>query len=139
MPVHRLEPSVANGADRLEDRAVEDVGADRVGRLEAEDDDQDRRHQRAATDAGQAHDQAEAETRERELPGHVAVAPSTMPAPTVSFVASPIRTNAPVRRFSSYGSTSSGSESRSRTTPMSFSSRRSGVATSPRVSTSTRD
>src|SRR5438876_3065445 len=31
MPVHRSEPPVADGAERLEDRAVEDVGADRIG------------------------------------------------------------------------------------------------------------
>ena len=53
-----------------------------------------------------------------------------MPAPTVSFVASSTRTNAPVVRFSGYGSTASGSESRSVTSARSFSSSRSGAGTS---------
>ena len=70
MAVHRAEPAVPERPERLEDRAVEDVGADGVTRLEAEDDDQDGRHQRAASDACEADDQAEAETRQRELPGH---------------------------------------------------------------------
>ena len=70
MAVHRAEPAMPHRAERLEDRAVEDVGADGVRRLEAEDDDQDRRHQRAAADAGEADDQAEAEAGEGELPGH---------------------------------------------------------------------
>src|SRR5690242_4235212 len=100
MSVDRAEPPVPDRSERLEDRAVEDVGADRVGRLEAEDDDQDRRHQRAAADAGEADDQAEAQTRQRELPGHD-VELSTMPAPTVSFDDSSMSTNAPVVRFSS--------------------------------------
>ena len=56
----------------------------------------------------------------------IATAQSIIPAPTVSFVASSMRMNAPVSRFSAYGSTASGSERRSRTTPMSFSSSRSG-------------
>jgi hypothetical protein len=96
--VDGAEPAMTHRAERLEDRPVEDVGADRVGRLEAEDDDQDRRHQRAAADARQADDQPEPEPRQRELPGHDA--PRTIPAPTVSFVASSINTNAPVVRFS---------------------------------------
>ena len=85
-------------AERLEDGAVEDVGADRVRRLEAEDDHEDRRHQRAAAHAGQPDDRAEQQPGERELPGHDAE--RTMPAPTVSFVASSSRMNAPVARFS---------------------------------------
>ena len=44
-----------------------------------------------------------------------------MPAATVSFVASSTRMKAPVARFTSYGSTISGAERRSRTRPMSFS------------------
>ena len=96
--VHRAETPVADRPERLEDRAVEDVGADRVGWLEAEEDDQDRRHQRAAADPCQADDQPEQQPREGELPGHDAL--STMPAPTVSFVASSMRTKDPVARFS---------------------------------------
>ena len=55
---------------------------------------------------------------------------TTMPAPTVSFVASSTRTKAPVVRFSGYGSTASGSESRSVTSARSLSSSRSGAGTS---------
>ena len=100
MAVHRSQPPVAHRAERLEDRAVEDVGADGVAGLEAEDDDQDRRHQRPSADAREADDQPEPEPRQRELPGH-GVAERTMPAPTVSFVASSISTKAPSARFSS--------------------------------------
>src|SRR3954470_21743402 len=39
--------------------------------LEAEDDDQDRGHQRAAADSGQADEQPQPQARDRELPGHV--------------------------------------------------------------------
>src|SRR6266545_611721 len=126
--VHGAEAPVANRAERLEDRAVEDVGADRVGRFEPEEDDQDRRHQRAAAHSREADDRTDQQARERELPGHAAQ--MIIPAPTVSFLDSSMRMNAPVSRFSAYGSTASGSESRRRTTPMSFSSRRSGPGTS---------
>ena len=68
--VHGAEPAVADRAERLEDRAVQDVGADGVRRLEAEEDDEDRRHQRAAAHAGEADDRADQQARERELPGH---------------------------------------------------------------------
>src|SRR3981081_814278 len=118
-------------AEGLEDRAMQDVGADRVRRLEAKDDDEDRRHQRAAAHAGQSDDRPDQQTGERELPGHCAE--MTIPAPTVSFVASSMSMNAPVSRFSAYGSTASGSDRRSRTTPMSFSSSRSGPGTSSSV------
>src|SRR5205085_3357021 len=128
MPVHRAEPAVANRAERLEDRPVDDVRADGVGRLEPEDDHEDRRHQRAAAHARQPDDRADQKPRQRELPGHRAE--RTVPAPTVSLDASSIRMNAPVSRFSAYGSTASGSERRSRTTPMSFSSSRSGAVMS---------
>src|SRR5205823_12196968 len=100
-------------------------------------DDQNRRHQRAASDAREADDQAQAETRHRELPGHDAE--RVIPAPTVSFVVSSISTNAPVVRFSSYGSTHSGSESRRCTTPMAFNPSWSGAGTSSIVWTSTRE
>ena len=58
------ELAVPRGAERLEDRAVEDVGADRHRRLEAEDEDQHRRHQRAATHAGHPDEQADQQTGE---------------------------------------------------------------------------
>jgi hypothetical protein len=61
--VHGAEPPVADRAERLEDRAVQDVGADRVGRLEAEEDDEDRRHQRAAAHAGEPNDRADQQAR----------------------------------------------------------------------------
>src|SRR5256885_8019948 len=43
------------------------------------------RHQRAAAHAGEPDDRADQQAGERELPGHAAE--TTMPAPTVSFVA----------------------------------------------------
>ena len=58
-------------SDRLEDRAMEDVRADGGRRVEAENEDEDRRHQRAATHAGQPDEHADQEPGERELPGHV--------------------------------------------------------------------
>ena len=58
------ELPVPGGAERLEDSAVEDVGTDRHRRLEAEDEDQHRRHQRAATHAGHADEQADQQTGE---------------------------------------------------------------------------
>ena len=68
--VDGAELPVPDRAERLEDRAVEDVGADGVGRLEAEEDDQDRRHQRPAAHARQADEDADQQAREGELPGH---------------------------------------------------------------------
>src|SRR5206468_7590342 len=118
-PVHRSEPAMADGAERLEDRAVHDVGADCVGRVEAEDDDEDRGHQRPAAHAGQPDERADQEAGEAELPGHEE---RTIPAATVSFVASSTRMKAPVSRLSTYGSTASGSDRRRRTIAMSFSS-----------------
>ena len=60
-----------DGAERLEDRAVQDVRADGDLRVEAEEQDQDRRHQRAAAHPGHADEHADEQARERELPGHV--------------------------------------------------------------------
>ena len=71
--VHRAEHAVAHRAERLEDRAVEDVGADRDLRVEAEEQDQDRRHQAAAAHPGHADEDPDEEPRERELPGHAPV------------------------------------------------------------------
>ena len=53
------ELPVAHGAERLEDRAVQDVGADRGLRVEAEEQDQHRRHQAAAAHAGHADEDAD--------------------------------------------------------------------------------
>jgi len=64
------EPAMPHGAERLEDRAVQDVRADRVRRLEAEDDHQDGRHQRPAAHSRQADENADQQPREGELPGH---------------------------------------------------------------------
>src|SRR5262249_19204152 len=61
-------------AEGLEDGAVEDVGADGDLRVEAEDDDQDRRHQAAAAHAGHPDENPDEQPRERELPRH-ALAP----------------------------------------------------------------
>ena len=44
-------------------RGIEQVGADRGRRVNAEQQDQQRRHQRAAADAGHADQEADAETR----------------------------------------------------------------------------
>ena len=56
MPVHVAEAPVPHGAEALEHRTVEDVRPDRVGRLEAEEDHQDGRQQRAAAHPGQSHE-----------------------------------------------------------------------------------
>src|SRR4051794_13260031 len=53
---------------------------------------------------------------------------ATIPAPTVSFVPSSMRTNAPVTRLAGYGSTASGRETRRRTRPMSLSMSPAGAA-----------
>ena len=68
--VDRAEHPVARRAERLEDRAVEDVGADRDLRVEPEEQDQDRRHQAAAAHSGHPDEEADAEPRQDELPGH---------------------------------------------------------------------
>jgi hypothetical protein len=69
--VYVAQPAVSDGAEGLEDGAVEDVRADRVRRLEAEDDHKDGRHERAAAHPREAHQDADQQTRERELPGQV--------------------------------------------------------------------
>ena len=68
--VHGAEHAVAHRAERLEDRAVEDVGADAHLGVEAEEQDQDRRHQRAAAHPRHADEHADEQSRQRELPGH---------------------------------------------------------------------
>ena len=66
--MHGAEAAMPDRPERLEDRAVEDVRPDRVRRLEAEDDDEDRRHERAAADAGKADHDADDESRYRVRP-----------------------------------------------------------------------
>ena len=61
----------------------------------------------------------------------------TMPAPTVSFVASSTTMNAPVARTCSYGSGTSGEPSRSRTRPISLRAS-SSAGSLPSVVTSSR-
>jgi hypothetical protein len=72
--VHRSESPVPNGPERLEHRSVEDVRADGVRRLEAEQNHEDGREQRSAAHPGQADEHADEQPRERELPGHLAAA-----------------------------------------------------------------
>ena len=55
------ELQVLVAADGLGHRGVEDVGADRGHRLDPEDQDQQRRHQRCAAHAGHPDEQADAE------------------------------------------------------------------------------
>ena len=62
--MHVAQPPVLDRPERLEDGAVDDVGADRDRRLEAEDEDEQRRHQRAAAHAGHADEQADQEAGE---------------------------------------------------------------------------
>jgi len=67
--VHVAEPPVAHGAEALEDGAVQDVRADRVGRLEAEHDYEDGRQQCAPAHAGEPDQDPDQEPCEGELPG----------------------------------------------------------------------
>src|SRR5215211_8434158 len=69
--VYGPERAMTERAHRLEDSAVEDVGADRDRRVEPEREDEQRRHQRAAAHAGEADERPDQEPRERELPGHL--------------------------------------------------------------------
>ena len=68
--VDGAEHAVARGAERFEDRPVEDVGADGDFRVEAEEEDQDRRHQAPATHSGHPDEDSDQQAGERELPGH---------------------------------------------------------------------
>ncbi len=62
--VHVADPPVLGRPEGLEDRPVDDVGADRDRRLEAEDEDEQRRHQRAAAHAGRPDEQADQQAGE---------------------------------------------------------------------------
>ena len=70
VPVNGAEHAVPHGAERLEHGAVQDVGADGDLRVEPEDEDQDRRHQRAAAHPGHPDEDPDEQAGERELPGH---------------------------------------------------------------------
>ena len=60
-PLDRLAGPVNRGSDRLRHRSVEEVGADRGCRVEAEQQHQQRSDQRAASDPGQADEHADQE------------------------------------------------------------------------------
>jgi hypothetical protein len=68
--MHLAQLSMPGRAERLEDRAVQDVSADRDGRIEAEQEDEDRRHQRSTAHPGQTDERADQQTGHRELPRH---------------------------------------------------------------------
>src|SRR3954464_3880965 len=61
---------MAPAADGLGDRRVEDVGADRGGGLDPEDEDQQRRHQRAAAHAGHTDEYADAQSEKDDCRVH---------------------------------------------------------------------
>src|SRR5258708_40030877 len=60
----------AEGPEWLGDRGGEDVGAGRRLRVEAEDEDQHRRHQRAAAHPLHPDQGPDSEARNAQLPGH---------------------------------------------------------------------
>ena len=68
--MHRAELPVTGRAEGLEDGTMEDVGADRDGGLEAEEEDEHRGHQRAAPHAGHADEEADQEPGHGELRIH---------------------------------------------------------------------
>jgi hypothetical protein len=61
--VNGAEHPVPDRADRLEDGAVEDVRADRDARVEPEDEDEQRRHERAAAHPGEPDERADQQAR----------------------------------------------------------------------------
>jgi hypothetical protein len=63
---------MAGGAEGLEDGAVQQVGPDGFARIEAEDQYEQRRHQRAATHTGHTDQSSYAEAQQNELPGTAA-------------------------------------------------------------------
>jgi hypothetical protein len=62
--VHRAEAPVACRPERLEDRAVQNVRADRERRLEPEEEDEQRRQKSAAAHAGHADEEADQQSRD---------------------------------------------------------------------------
>ena len=65
--VDRLQLQVAPTARRLGDRGLGDVGADRGGRFDAEDEDQQGGHEGTATHPGHADQETHAEAEENDL------------------------------------------------------------------------
>ena len=63
---HRSQPTVPDAAERLEDRPVEDVRADRHRRVEVEEEDQNRRHGGAAPHPGHPDEEPGDQTGEDE-------------------------------------------------------------------------
>jgi hypothetical protein len=63
-PVDRLALTVDGRSDSLRDRSIKQIRADRGRRVEAEQQHEQRSHQRAAADAGQPHEHADEETGE---------------------------------------------------------------------------
>ena len=74
LPVDAAVVLMDRAADHLGQGGEPEVGADRRGRRDAEQQHQDRRHQRAAADAGHADDRADAEAGERVQAVHRALA-----------------------------------------------------------------
>ena len=72
-PVDRAAAGVHPAAERFHDRAGGQVAGDRGDRRDAEDQDQDGGHQCAAAHAGQADDDADAESGERQGQIHRAI------------------------------------------------------------------
>jgi hypothetical protein len=64
--VHRAETAVPHGAEGLEDGAVQDVRTDGERRLEPEEQDQQRRQERAAAHARHADEEADEQPGKRE-------------------------------------------------------------------------
>ncbi len=61
-PVDALFPAIRQAADSLGRRCIQQIGADGGRRVDTEQQNQQRRHQRAAADAGHADQQADTET-----------------------------------------------------------------------------
>jgi hypothetical protein len=61
---------VLERADCLEDRPMRDISADSERRLEAEQDHEDRGHQRAPAHTGDPDERSDQRTGERQLPPH---------------------------------------------------------------------
>jgi hypothetical protein len=74
-PVDVSLAGMHDGAAGLGDRRVEQVGADRRRRVDAEQQHQQRRHQRAAANPGEADDGADDKTRQGVHPVHGAPQP----------------------------------------------------------------
>jgi len=60
-PIHGLLPAVHEGAEKLGRDAVEQVRSDRDDRIDAQRENQQRRHERTAADARDAHHRADDE------------------------------------------------------------------------------